>query len=305
MSTRQKKKVLVTGGAGFVGSHLCERLVKDGNIVYSLDNYFTGNKKNHIEGVNYIKGNTKDIFKLIDFTPDIIYHLGEYSRVEQSFDDMRIVYEYNKIGTFEVLEFVRRTGAKLIYAGSSTKFGDGGIARNTSPYAWTKASNTELVINYGNWYGINYAITYFYNVYGPREIESGKYATLIALFKQKMKNNEPLTIVSPGTQKRNFTHVDDIVDGLILVGKDGYGDEFGIGSDEAFSIVEVAQMFLGLSYKEAIKEKKIVMLPPRRGNRMSAEVIIDKTKSLGWSAKKKLIDWIEILRNKKWEYKND
>jgi len=305
MSTRQKKKVLVTGGAGFIGSHLCERLVKDGNIVYSLDNYFTGNKKNHIEGVNYIKGNTKDIFKLIDFTPDIIYHLGEYSRVEQSFDDMRIVYEYNKIGTFEVLEFVRRTGAKLIYAGSSTKFGDGGIARNTSPYAWTKASNTELVINYGNWYGINYAITYFYNVYGPREIESGKYATLIALFKQKMKNNEPLTIVSPGTQKRNFTHVDDIVDGLILVGKDGYGDEFGIGSDEAFSIVEVAQMFLGLSYKEAIKEKKIVMLPPRRGNRMSAEVIIDKTKSLGWSAKKKLIDWIEILRNKKWEYKND
>jgi len=305
MSTLQEKKVLVTGGAGFVGSHLCERLVKDGNIVYSLDNYFTGNKKNHIEGVNYIKGNTKDIFKLIDFTPDIIYHLGEYSRVEQSFDDMRIVYEYNKIGTFEVLEFVRRTGAKLIYAGSSTKFGDGGIARNTSPYAWTKASNTELVINYGNWYGINYAITYFYNVYGPREIETGKYATLIALFKQKMKNNEPLTIVSPGTQKRNFTHVDDIVDGLILVGKDGYGDEFGIGSDEAFSIVEVAQMFLGLSYKEAIKEKKIIMLPPRRGNRMSAEVIIDKTKSLGWSAKKKLIDWIEILRNKKWEYKND
>ena len=106
-----------------------------------------------------------------------------------------------------MLEFVRKTGAKLIYAGSSTKFGDGGIARNTSPYAYTKASNTELVINYGNWYGINYAITYFYNVYGPREIDSGKYATLIALFKQKMRNNKPLTIVSPGTQKRNFTHI--------------------------------------------------------------------------------------------------
>jgi len=301
----KNKKILVTGGAGFVGSHLCERLVKEGNNVYSLDNYFTGSPKNHIKGVNYIKGNTKDIFKLINFIPDIIYHLGEYSRVEQSFDDMRIVYEYNKIGTFEVLEFVRKTGAKLIYAGSSTKFGDGGIARNTSPYAWTKASNTELVINYGNWYGINYAITYFYNVYGPREIETGKYATLIALFKQKMKNNEPLTIVSPGTQKRNFTHIDDIINGLILVGKDGYGDEFGIGSDEAFSILEVAEMFLGLSYEEAIKRKKIIILPPRRGNRMSAEVITDKTKSLGWSAKKKLIDWIEILRSKKWEYKND
>ena len=135
----KNKKILVTGGAGFIGSHLCERLVKN-NEVISLDNYFTGSEKNHIDGVKYIKGNTRDVFKLIDFIPDIIYHLGEYSRVEQSFEDMRKVYEYNKTGTFEVLEFVRETSAKLIYAGSSTKFGDGGIARNTSPYAWTKAS---------------------------------------------------------------------------------------------------------------------------------------------------------------------
>ena len=95
-------------------------------------------------------------------------------------------------------------------------------------------------------------------MYGPREISSGKYATLIALFKEKIKNNEALTVVSPGAQKRNFTHIDDIVDGLILVGENGYGDEFGIGSDEAFSILEVAQMFGG----------EIKMLPERRGNRM-------------------------------------
>ena len=290
----KNKIILVTGGAGFVGSHLCEKLVKLGNKVISLDNYFTGSKKNHIEGVKYIEGDTKDIFKFVDFTPDIVYHLGEYSRVEQSFEDMRIVYEYNKIGTFEVLEYVRKTGAKLIYAGSSTKFGDGGIARNTSPYAWTKASNTELVINYGNWYSINYAITYFYNVYGPREISTGKYATLIALFKEKMKNNEPLTIVSPGTQKRNFTHVNDIVDGLILVGKDGYGDEFGIGSDEAFSVIEVAEMFLDMPVNEAIKKEKVIMLPERRGNRMNAEVITDKTKSLGWNPKNKLSKYIKF-----------
>ena len=297
MKKLKNKTILVTGGAGFVGSHLCERLIGLGNKVVSLDNYFTGREDNHIEGVKYIKGDTKDIFKLIDFTPDIIYHLGEYSRVEQSFEDMRIVYEYNKIGTFEVLEFVRQRGSKLIYAGSSTKFGDGGIARNTSPYAWTKASNTELVINYGNWYGINYAITYFYNVYGPREISTGKYATLIALFKEKMKKNEPLTIVSPGTQKRNFTHVDDIIDGLIAVGKDGYGDEFGIGNDQAYSVIEVAEMFLGMSKEEAIKEGKILMLPERRGNRMSAEVITDKTKAIGWKPKYKLIDYInQIIR---------
>jgi len=290
------KTILVTGGAGFIGSHLCEELLKLGNKVYSLDNYFTGDKKNHIKGVNYIKGDTRDIFKLINFTPDIIYHLGEYSRVEQSFEDMRIVYEYNKIGTFEVLEFVRKKGSKLIYAGSSTKFGDGGMSRNTSPYAWTKASNTELVINYGNWYGINYAITYFYNVYGEREIEDGKYATLIALFKNKMKNKEPLTIVSPGTQKRNFTYIKDIINGLILVGENGYGDEFGIGSDESFSVIEVAEMFLDMRIDEAIKKGKVIMLPERRGNRMNAEVITDKTKALGWKAQYSLKDWIDYLK---------
>ncbi len=138
-------------------------------------------------------------------------------------------------------------------------------------------------MNYGAWFNVPYAITYFYNVYGDREIQTGKYATLIALFKEKMKNGENLTIVSPGTQKRNFTHIDDIIDGLILVGENGYGDEFGIGSDEAFTILEVAQMYNG----------RIEMLPERRGNRMTAEVISEKTKALGWSPKKKLEDYIK------------
>ncbi len=131
----------------------------------------------------------------------MVYHLGEYSRVEQSFDDMEKVWKYNKNGTFAVLEFVRKAECKILYAGSSTKFGDGGLGRSALPYAWTKASNTELVENYGTWYNVPCAITYFYNVYGQREIQTGKYATLIALFKEKMKNGEPLTIVSPGTQK--------------------------------------------------------------------------------------------------------
>ena len=238
-----RKKILVTGGAGFVGSHLCERLSKDqNNDVYSLDNYFTGSTDNHVENVTYIKGSTSQISQLITFNPDMIYHLGEYSRVEQSFDDIEKVWEYNKDGIFAVLEFVRKAGCKILYAGSSTKYGDGGLGRSASPYAWTKATNTELVQNYGAWFNVPYAITYFYNVYGDREIKDGKYATLIALFKEKVKNKEPLTIVSPGTQKRNFTHIDDIIDGLILVGENGYGDEFGIGSGEAFSILEVAKM---------------------------------------------------------------
>lgn len=279
----RKQKILVTGGAGFVGSHLCERLAQNPNHeVYSLDNYFTGSKNNHVPNVTYIEGNTADISTLITFAPDMVYHLGEYSRVEQSFDDIEKVWKYNKDGIFAVLEFARKAGCKILYAGSSTKFGDGGLGRSASPYAWTKATNTELVMNYGTWFNVPYAITYFYNVYGPREIQTGKYATLIALFKEKMKNNEPLTIVSPGTQKRNFTHIDDIIDGLVLVGENGYGDEFGIGSPDAYSIKEIAHMFGG----------EIQMLPERAGNRMTADVISSKTESLGWKPKRNIQEYI-------------
>lgn len=286
-----KKKILVTGGAGFVGSHLCERLAKDEiNEVYSLDNYFTGSKLNHVPNVTYIEGSTADIANLVAFTPSMVYHLGEYSRVEQSFDDIRKVWRFNKDGTFAVLQFVRKAGCKILYAGSSTKFGDGGLGRNASPYAWTKATNTELVINYGDWFNIPYAITYFYNVYGDREIQKGRYATLIASFKEKMKNKEMLTIVSPGTQKRNFTHIDDIIDGLLLVGENGYGDEFGIGSPEAYSVLEVAELFNG----------EIQMLPERKGNRMTADVVTYKTRALGWTPKLNLADYIEMLRINNW-----
>lgn len=283
------KRILITGGAGFIGSNLCEKLAQDpNNEIYSLDNYSTGSKKNHVSNVNYIEGETADIAKLIDFTPDTIYHLGEYSRVEQSFDDIEKVWRSNKDGIFAVLQFCRQTGAKLIYAGSSTKFGDGGLGRSQSPYAWTKASNTELVENYGTWFNIPYAIIYFYNVYGKREISTGKYATLIALFKEKIIKGEPLTVVSPGTQKRNFTHIDDIISGLVLVGENGYGDEFGIGSPESYTVLEIAQKFGG----------EIVMLPERKGNRMTADVVTAKTEALGWKATKSINDYIrEEIKN--------
>ena len=282
-------KVLVTGGAGFIGSHLCEELVKDvDNYVVSLDNYSTGSKKNHIDGVRYIDGDTVDIDTLVDFDPDTVYHLGEYSRVEQSFVDIDKVWKSNKIGIFSVLQFCRKRKSKLIYAGSSTKFGDGGLGRSQSPYAWTKASNTELVENFGEWFGLSYAITYFYNVYGGREISDGKYATLIALFVKKYKNKEPLTVVLPGTQLRNFTHIDDIVSGIILVGKFGSGDNYGIGCSESFSILEIAEMF----------GSEVEMLPVRKGNRNGAKVVCDKTKGLGWRETKSIVDYIDNVTHK-------
>ena len=283
----KQKKILVTGGAGFIGSHLCERLAANSELqVYSLDNYFTGSENNHVDNVTYIHGESKDIDRLVNFVPDTIYHLGEYSRVEQSFDDIEKVWQFNKDGIFAVLQFCRKTGAKIVYAGSSTKFGDGGIGRSQSPYAWSKATNTELVANYGAWFNVPYAIVYFYNVYGKREISTGKYATLIALFKEKILKGEPLSVVSPGSQKRNFTHVDDIINGLVLVGEKGYGDEFGIGSPHAFSILEIAQMFGG----------EIQMIPERKGNRMTADVVTHKTEALGWRPTRIIQDYIDEFK---------
>lgn len=280
------KKILVTGGAGFIGSNLCKKLIlKKNHELFSLDNYSTGSKKNHVSGVNYIKGDTKNIFNLIKFKPDIIYHLGEYSRVEKSFDDIEKVIDYNKIGTLNILEFTRKNNCKLVYAGSSTKFGDNGSSSTSSPYSWSKTSNTELVVKYGKWYNINYAITYFYNVYGPGEISEGDYATVIGIFKDLYKKNKSLTVVKPGTQRRNFTHIDDIIKGLIMVGENGYGDDYGIGSKDSYSILEIAKMF-----KVGIK-----IIPERKGNRTNASLKTEKTKQLGWKAEKNIVDYIKNI----------
>ena len=101
------EKILVTGGAGFIGSHLCEKLHSLNYDVYSLDNYFTGKKSNHVNGVTYIEGSTSEINNLINFKPSVVYHLGEYSRVEQSFEDIDKLWSYNKEGIFAILQFCR------------------------------------------------------------------------------------------------------------------------------------------------------------------------------------------------------
>jgi UDP-glucose 4-epimerase len=281
----RNRLIVVTGGAGFIGSRLCKRLVDQGQKVISLDNYFAGSKSAHITGVDYREGHTKHITRLIPESPDIIFHLGEYSRVERSLSEPDVVWDLNKHGTFGVVEFWRQHPAtKLVYAGSSTKFGDGGMGRDQSPYAWTKASNTELVLNYGSWYGLPYAITYFYNVYGPGE-RAGAYGTVIEIFRQQHTRDEPLTVVAPGLQRRNFTHVDDIVDGLVVIAEKGEGDEFGLGAEESYSILEVAKLFGG----------KIEMLPERKGNRMDAVLDTTKSRALEWQPQRRLADYIASL----------
>lgn len=276
--------ILVTGGEGFVGSRLCARLVKEGHRVISLDNNFVPASP-RVQGVEYRTGHTKDIEKLISERPSLIYHLGEYSRVEKSLGEPSVVFDLNVDGTRGVVEFWRKIGCKLVYAGSSTKYADGGLGRDQSPYAWSKAINTELVRNYADWYRLDFGITYFYNVYGPGE-RAGAYGTVVEIFRQMHAKGLPLTVVSPGTQKRNFTHVDDIVDGLVLVGERGEGDEFGLGASEMYSVLEVARMFGG----------EIEMLPERQGNRMDSKLDVTKSRAIGWRPKRALGEYIQFAK---------
>ena len=289
-----KKTALVTGGAGFIGSNLCKKLLSlDWNVI-SLDNYFTGKLENHIDGVKYIKGHTKDIEKLITEQVDIVYHLGEYSRVAESINEPGTIFDLNLTGTISVLEFCRIKKIKLVYAGSSTKYGkshDGNTeGSNLSPYTWAKAINTDLVQRYGDWYNLQYAIVYFYNVYGENEL-SGKYGTVIEIFKQKYLNNENLSVHLPGSQSRIYTNVHDTIDAIILVGEKGIGDGYGISAKESFGILEIAMMYTGA---------KIEMLNERSTSRIDSKVNSEKIEKLGWKQAHKLTEYIaEIVAQKK------
>lgn len=273
---------VVTGGAGFIGTHLCAALLQKGYSVVSLDNYFTGRTKNHIVGVEYRAGHTKDIRTIIPETPDVVYHLGEYSRVAQSLAEPDVVFDLNISGTLGVLAHWREHTYKLIYAGSSTLFGDIGV--HHSPYTYSKATNVRLVSNYASWYNLPYAISYFYNVYGEGE-RAGTYGTVIEIFRQQRAQGQPLTIHAPGTQRRNFTHVSDVVDGLIRVGEQGNGDGYCIGSKESYSILEVASFF----------KSPVILQPGSASNRMESGIDTSKMEGLGWNATRSLRNYIESL----------
>jgi UDP-glucose 4-epimerase len=281
------KTILVTGGAGFVGSHLCERLVSDGHKVISLDNYFAGSRENHVAGVEYREGHTKDIETLIPESPDLVFHLGEYSRVAKSLEEPDVVFDLNIAGTLAVLEFWRARKCKLVYAGSSTKFvaerADGTAGRDLSPYTWGKAVNSELVANYGRWYDLPYSIAYFYNVYGPRERSIEEYGTIVETFRQNRLNGRPHKVRGNGLQTRAFTHVYDTVSGLIAIAERGGNDEYPISSGDVYSLLDLATMFGG----------EIEMLPPTASTRSSGAEDTSKLQALGWKQEYSLAAYVE------------
>lgn len=282
--------IVVTGGAGFVGSHLIPALLEryPAARVVSIDNYFTGRRDVHVDDprVTYLEADTSAINKLWPDQPfgdpDLVFHLGEYARIPQSLDEPDLVWDYNVWGTKEVVKFCTDRGARLVYAGSSSKFGNDGQDEHLNPYAWSKAKNGELIRNYGRWFGLDHVITYFYNVYGPGQIESGRYATAIGIFERQFRDGEPLTVVEPGTQTRDFTHIDDTIAGLLLCAEHGTGDGYLIGAGHERSMLDVARMF----------GTEITMIPAKRGERTRGEADNAKVRALGWEPTISLDDYI-------------
>jgi len=285
------KNILVTGGAGFIGSNLIKTLKKEDYNITSIDSYIAGKVDNHIKGVDYIRLNTKDFNKtnqLFYSKFDVVFHLGEYSRIVSSFDDINEVWLSNSLGTFNIVEYCRKNNVKLIYAGSSTKFADEGV--NHSPYSFTKSKSADLIKNYGKWYNLEYSICYFYNVFGEGYDSSpvNGYESVISIFEKQYKKHEPLTICGDGKQSRSFTYVGDIVEGLIKSWKYPKNVEFQLNNPNIYTILEIANMF----------SNNITFIPKRKGDRMTSNTTNSNSRELlNWKTTKNVDEWIKELKN--------
>ena len=260
-----KKIIIVTGGAGFIGTNLIKLLINktEFNII-SLDNYSTGIKKNHIKNrrIKYINEDTKNISQIIKNTKKIhtVFHFGEFSRIYQSFIKMNECLESNSIGTNAIFNFCLKNKIKLIYSATSATLGNKGNDKNLSPYAFTKAKNLELLENLKKWFNFKFEVVYFYNVYGPNQIEKGSMATVIGIFENLYKIKKPLTVVRPGTQTRRFTHVFDTVNICYLAWKKNLCKHYSISNKKSYSILGAAKIF----------KSKIIYLPKRAGERYAS-----------------------------------
>ena len=295
-------RALVTGGAGFVGTNLIKRLLSDGWEVVSLDNYSTGFKTNHLDGCKYyeidlsdkISIESLDAIRVVNQIPkfDVIFHLAALARIQPSFDKPSETFRTNAVGTQNILEYSRKNGnIPLVYAGSSSSHGD--IYAN--PYTFTKYQGEQLTKMYNKIYDTPTAICRFYNVYGPHQLTEGEYCTVVGIFERQYKNGRPLTITWDGEQRRDFTHVDDIVDGFIKCGKSLWipneynakvsGEEFELGTGNNYSINEVADAF-GDYPREYIERR-----PGEMRNTLCTDTKAHEL--LGWKPKKDLVEFIK------------
>jgi len=276
-------KTLVTGGCGFIGSNLVDRLLNLGHEVIVVDDLSSGKKEYSNPGAKYIFQDFKtclleNTIGLLEI--DLIFHLAAESRIQPSFEDPLYTCKNNAYGSTIVAEFARKNNIKVVYAGSSSFYG--GVYLN--PYAFAKWQGEEAFIMYSNVYHLNTAIARFFNVYGPRNPLIGQYTPVVGIFEEQTKAGTDLTIVGDGDQRRDFTHVYDICDGLIAISEgDWKGEVFNLGTGRNHSINELADLFGG--------NKKY--LPPRQGEARTTKAdISDTIAKTGWKPKETLEEYI-------------
>ena len=288
-------KILVTGGAGFIGSNLIKKLLKENHTVHSLDNYSTGNTK--IKGCEYFEGDIEEI-DTIHTDYDLIFHLAAQSRVQPSFDNPSETFRINVKGTEEVCKFASRIGAKVVYAGSSSKHHNPA----TSPYAMYKYLGEGVVNLYKESFGLNAEICRFYNVYGPGEALDEINGNVIGIWRSRVARETHIEVVGDGEQRRDFTHVDDIVDGLWRIGRQWFQkapeffqtsssvEAWELGTGVNYSIKELAEMF---QKKYGCPVKYVTDQP---GNyRLTLCTDTTAQDILGWEPKDRLVHYIQNL----------
>ena len=281
-------KILVTGGAGFIGTNLIKKLLSEGHKVVSLDDYETGTQENEVEGATYIMGDIDSLTYWKGEGFDLCYHLAALSRIQPSFEDPTETFRVNTQGSQVVAEWARLNDVKVIYAGSSSRWHD----PMKSPYAAFKHMGEEIFKLYKKVYNLDVEITRFYNVYGPNEIVDGDWAAVIGIWRRQVRDNQPITIVGDGEQRRDFTHVDDICDALYKLGisDEKHEDAWELGTGVNYSINEVYGMF-----KEKFNSDSIY-LPDQPGNyRKTLRENDDTLERLNWKPEDRLRDYIQSL----------
>jgi UDP-glucose 4-epimerase len=281
-------KILVTGGAGFIGTNLIKRLLTEGHEVHSLDNYDSGLVENHIEGCNYISGDIEQIEYWRGDKFDLCYHLAALSRIQPSFENPLETFRVNTAATLAVADWAKHNNVKVVYAGSSSRWHD----PYQSPYACFKHMGEEIYKLYKKVYNLDVEICRFYNVYGPNEIVDGDWAAVIGIWRRQVRDGLPITIVGDGEQRRDFTHVDDIIDGLykIGIGSEKHEDAWELGTGINYSINEVYEIF-----KEKFGTESI-HIPDQKGNyRKTLRENDDALNRLGWKPQNRLKEYINGL----------
>lgn len=287
------KKAVVTGGAGFIGSHLVDRLLADGHRVLVIDNFSTGRPQNlaHHKGEKRLALVQADAADLAAIRPhfegaDWVFHLAALADIVPSIERPTDYFRANVSGTESVLEAARAAKVKrFIYAASSSCYGipdsfptpETAPVRPQYPYALTKRLGEELALHWGQVYGMPVVSTRFFNVYGPRSRTSGTYGAVFGVFLAQKLAGKPYTIVGDGRQTRDFTFVTDVASALVTAAASSVaGEVFNVGSGHTYSVNRVVELLGG----------PVVHIPKRPGEPDCTFADVSKIKeSLGWSAK--------------------